>query len=112
MATVRMPSSWAERSTRMAISPRLATSSLRISRINATSSGAEPGAGGPRGASPPAILPDSAPSWAGSGFGLDRILQPADPGDRGRQPVAGPQVRPAGRADARGRARGDQVARL
>src|SRR4051794_29794132 len=100
MATVRMPSSCAERKTRIAISPRLATSSLRISAMN-----------------PPnacSVVPTSGCPLAMTlvALGDHRILEPADPVDRRDDEVSGLEVRPRSRADARGGAGGDDVSRL
>src|SRR3954468_20835716 len=106
MATVRMPSSWAERKTRMAISLRLATSSFRNWRTGTGSGiGASAGGGrvsyrrpGPwpaRGASRPRGRKRSGPAKGPARFALIRrrlllALGPAADGD-GHLPL-GPVV--------------------
>src|SRR5436305_12718887 len=122
-----MPSSWAERKTRMAISPRLATSSLRISDITppGQNSGTRPSDARKRSrkprswpkdtiARPPVPSNRSAPRIGASVlfFALDRILQRPDPGDRRPDHVARLEIGARRGTDARGGAGRDDIARL
>src|SRR5271157_2077845 len=109
-----MPSSWAERKTRMAISPRLATISLRNTVIeppcqfrmrNAESKSSD------SDTTNDFSIPHSA-FRISSGFCLDRILEHSDRCDRRANQVAGLEECPGCRADARWGSGGNDVSRF
>src|SRR5271157_4102575 len=117
-----MPSSWAERKTRMAISPRLATISLRNAVIEPPchECGMWNAEYGMRNRKAqiwilPMICPfriPNSPFRISSGFGLDRILEHSDRYDRRANQVAGLEECPGCRADARWGSGGNDVSGL